>query len=107
MVSRFAPQNERHPSILLVLRVQEMAEAYPTVKFVSVDHKPLTEFPLYPRIDFEVYKFTTGFICPDASFDFVQAGLCVTLVSGLGSEHLLQSQLSTSSGVLRWEWNPS
>ena len=64
-----------------------MAEAYPAAKFVSVDLKPLTEFPPHPRIDFEVYNLTNGLVYPDASFDFVHARLCVTLVSGLGSEH--------------------
>ncbi|KAF8597282.1 S-adenosyl-L-methionine-dependent methyltransferase [Ceratobasidium sp. AG-I] len=59
--------------------VQEMAETYSTTKFVSVDLKPLTPFVPHRRIEFEVYNFSTGFTCPDASFDFVHARLCVTM----------------------------
>ena len=58
-----------------------MAEAYPTAKFVSVDLKPLIPFAPHRSIEFEVYNFSTGFMYPDASFDFVHARLCVTLVS--------------------------
>ena len=65
-----------------VKRVQEMAETYPTAKFVSVDLKPLTRFVPHRRIEFEVYNFPAGFTCPDASFDFVHARHCVTMVSG-------------------------
>ncbi|KAF8597280.1 S-adenosyl-L-methionine-dependent methyltransferase [Ceratobasidium sp. AG-I] len=59
--------------------VQEMAIAYPTAKFVSLDAKPLTAFAPHPRIEFEVYNFSTGLIIPDASFDLVHARQCVTL----------------------------
>ncbi|KAF8594782.1 hypothetical protein BDV93DRAFT_577418 [Ceratobasidium sp. AG-I] len=59
--------------------VQEMAAVYPTANFVSLDLKPLTAFVPHPRIDFEVYNFSTGFYCADASFDVVHAANCVTL----------------------------
>ncbi|KAF8598476.1 S-adenosyl-L-methionine-dependent methyltransferase [Ceratobasidium sp. AG-I] len=59
--------------------VQEMAAAYPTAKFVSVDVKPLTEFVPHPRIEFEVYNFCSGLVIPDASFDLVHARQCVAL----------------------------
>lgn len=69
--------------MLLLSRVQEMAEMYSTAHFVSVDLKPLAQFVPHRRIDFEVYNFSTGFTCQDASFDFVHARHCVTLVSVL------------------------
>ncbi|KAF8597284.1 S-adenosyl-L-methionine-dependent methyltransferase [Ceratobasidium sp. AG-I] len=65
--------------------VQEMAETYPTAKFVSVDLKPLAPFVPHQSIEFEVYNFSTGFTYPDASFDFVHARLCVTLTKDFSS----------------------
>ncbi|KAF8597285.1 S-adenosyl-L-methionine-dependent methyltransferase [Ceratobasidium sp. AG-I] len=59
--------------------VQDMAEAYPTTKFVSVDMKPLVPFVPHRSIEFEVYNFSIGLIYPDASFDFVQARFCVAM----------------------------
>lgn len=58
-----------------------MAGLYPTTQFVSLDLKPLVAFEPHPRIEFEVYNFSIGFMYPDASFDFVHAQQCVTLVS--------------------------
>lgn len=59
--------------------VQEMAGIYPTAQFISLDLKPLVAFEPHPRIDFQVYNFSTGFMLPDASFDLVHARQCVTL----------------------------
>lgn len=62
-----------------------MAMEYPTAKFVSVDVKPLSAFAPHPRIEFEVYNFSTGLVIPDASFDLVHARQCVTLVRDLAT----------------------
>lgn len=66
-----------------VKRVLEIAEIYTTATFVSVDFKPLSRFVPQSRIEFEVYKLLAGFDHPDASFDFVHAGHCVTMVSDI------------------------
>ncbi|KAF8592895.1 hypothetical protein BDV93DRAFT_336841 [Ceratobasidium sp. AG-I] len=63
----------------------EMAETYPTAKFVSVDLKPLAPFVPHRSIEFEVYNFATGFMYPDASFDFVHAWHCVPLTKDFNS----------------------
>ncbi|KAH7335873.1 S-adenosyl-L-methionine-dependent methyltransferase [Rhizoctonia solani] len=59
--------------------VQEMAQIYPTTKFVSVDVKPLIPHPPHPRIKYEVYDLYAGIAEPDVSFDLVHARTCVTL----------------------------
>ncbi|KAG8682609.1 hypothetical protein FRC09_016651, partial [Ceratobasidium sp. 395] len=51
--------------------VQEMAQEFPHVDFLSVDNVPLT--PHIPRsnITFEVYDLYNGIVAPDESFDIV------------------------------------
>ncbi|KAG8712032.1 hypothetical protein FRC08_015120 [Ceratobasidium sp. 394] len=51
--------------------VQEMAQRFPHVDFLSVDNVPLTSHFPRPNIDFEVYDLYNGFAVPDASFDMV------------------------------------
>ncbi|KAG8692619.1 hypothetical protein FRC08_009637, partial [Ceratobasidium sp. 394] len=58
--------------------VQEMAEAYPTASFVSVDVKPFSSHQPHPNITFEVYDFYAGIAEPDSSFDMVNAVQCIT-----------------------------
>lgn len=48
-----------------------MASTYPTLKFVSVDTKPLTPHEPHPRIQFEVYDFCTQIHQPQPTFDLV------------------------------------
>ncbi|KAH7335872.1 S-adenosyl-L-methionine-dependent methyltransferase [Rhizoctonia solani] len=58
----------------------EMASAYPSAEFVSVDVKPLSALVPHQRIKFEVYNVYAGIAEPDASFDLVHARQCVTIV---------------------------
>ncbi|KAG8688120.1 hypothetical protein FRC09_013099 [Ceratobasidium sp. 395] len=58
--------------------VQEMAEEYPSARFLSIDVKPLLPFDPHPRIAFEVYDVYAGIAEPDATFDVVHARQCVT-----------------------------
>ncbi|KAG9095219.1 hypothetical protein FS749_010849 [Ceratobasidium sp. UAMH 11750] len=51
--------------------VQEMAQQFPHVDFVSVDNVPLTSHVPRANIAFEVYDLYNGFVAPDASFDLV------------------------------------
>ncbi|KAG8738131.1 hypothetical protein FRC10_007253 [Ceratobasidium sp. 414] len=51
--------------------VQEMAQQFPHVDFLSVDYVPLTAHIPRPNIAFEVYDLYNGFAVPDASFDMV------------------------------------
>ncbi|KDN36575.1 hypothetical protein RSAG8_10749, partial [Rhizoctonia solani AG-8 WAC10335] len=58
----------------------EMASAYPSAEFVSIDVKPLTALVPHEKIKFEVYDVYAGIAEPDASFDLVHARQCVTMV---------------------------
>ncbi|KAG9104391.1 hypothetical protein FRC06_002945 [Ceratobasidium sp. 370] len=51
--------------------VQEMAQQFPHVDFLSVDNVPLTCHTPKPNILFEVYDLYNGIVAPDASFDVV------------------------------------
>ncbi|KAG8729433.1 hypothetical protein FRC10_003912 [Ceratobasidium sp. 414] len=51
--------------------VQEMAEQFPHVDFLSLDNVPLTCHAPRPNILFEVYDLYNGIVAPDASFDVV------------------------------------
>ncbi|QRV80651.1 methyltransferase domain protein [Ceratobasidium sp. AG-Ba] len=51
--------------------VQEMAQQFPHVDFLSVDNVPLTSHMPRPNIEFEVYDIFNGIAAPDESFDLV------------------------------------
>ncbi|KAG9089105.1 hypothetical protein FRC06_001716 [Ceratobasidium sp. 370] len=51
--------------------VQEMAQQFPQVDFISVDNVPLTSHIPRSNIAFEVYDLYNGFAAPDSSFDMV------------------------------------
>ncbi|KAG8782406.1 hypothetical protein FRC12_020874 [Ceratobasidium sp. 428] len=51
--------------------VQEMAQQFPHVDFLSVDNIPLTPHVPRSNIVFEVYDLYNGIAAPDASFDIV------------------------------------
>ncbi|QRW06887.1 methyltransferase domain protein [Ceratobasidium sp. AG-Ba] len=51
--------------------VQEMAQQFPHVDFLSVDNVPLTAHIPRPNIEFEVYDLFNGIVAPDESFDMI------------------------------------
>ncbi|KAG9086428.1 hypothetical protein FRC06_003091 [Ceratobasidium sp. 370] len=51
--------------------VQEMAQQFPHVDFLSIDNVPLTTHVARSNIVFEVYDLYNGIAAPDASFDMV------------------------------------
>ncbi|QRV93173.1 methyltransferase domain protein [Ceratobasidium sp. AG-Ba] len=57
--------------------VQEMAEQFPHVDFLSLDNVPLTSHAPRSNIEFEVYDFYNGIAAPDASFDMVHLRLAM------------------------------
>jgi hypothetical protein len=85
------------PQLSCWARVQEMAEAYPTATFLSIDVKPLVPFDPHARIDFEVYDLYAGIAEPDASFDVVHARQCVTTVRGPAGRQGLKLGASINS----------
>ncbi|KAG8738135.1 hypothetical protein FRC10_007257 [Ceratobasidium sp. 414] len=52
--------------------VQEMAQQFPHVDFLSVDNVPLTSHVPRSNIAFEVYDLYNGFAAPDASCDVIR-----------------------------------
>ncbi|KAG9127776.1 hypothetical protein FRC07_009364 [Ceratobasidium sp. 392] len=56
--------------------VQEMAQQFPHVDFLSVDIIPLTPHMPRSNIVFEVYDLYNGIAAPDASFDIVHIRQC-------------------------------
>ncbi|KAG9078117.1 hypothetical protein FS749_009929 [Ceratobasidium sp. UAMH 11750] len=60
--------------------VQEMAQQFPHVDFLSVDNVPLTCHTPRPNLLFEVYDLYNGIMAPDASFDVVHIRQATTQV---------------------------
>ncbi|KAG9080823.1 hypothetical protein FRC06_006121 [Ceratobasidium sp. 370] len=56
--------------------VQEMAQQFPHVDFLSVDNVPLAPHAPRSNIVFEVYDLHNGFAAPDESFDMVHIRHC-------------------------------